>query len=202
MRICKVELCSRQHIAQGYCTLHYKRVQKSGRAGSAGEQRRSFLTKRLQTMPNHRLTHCTHELYKTWLMMTARCYSVNHTAYKDYGGRGIQVCKRWTSDIEWCGFCAFVQDMRDRPEGYTLDRIDNNGNYEPLNCRWADRTTQNRNSRLRKTNQSGAAGVSWDKYKAKWVAQIYVGDRKVMLGRSKDLESAIKIRKTAELKYR
>lgn len=83
-----------------------------------------------------------HELYATWCNMKARCDNVNHPQYKDYGGRGIAYCPDWSE------FSAFLADVGERPfVGASLDRIDNNGNYEPSNIRWADRHTQRTNSR-------------------------------------------------------
>ena len=89
------------------------------------------------------LTKKEHYLYSTYARMKQRCYDPGDPGYPYYGGRGITVCQRWLDD-----FWNFVEDMGERPEGFTLDREDTNGDYCPENCRWADLNTQSLNRRL------------------------------------------------------
>ncbi len=83
-----------------------------------------------------------HPLFGTWVAMKQRCYNPKHTYYEYYGGKGVKVCERWVDS-----FANFVEDMGERPDGYTLDRVDGGEEYSPDNCRWADWNTQGLNKK-------------------------------------------------------
>jgi hypothetical protein len=85
--------------------------------------------------------------YEIWVAMRDRCNCVNHIGYPRYGGRGIKVCSRWDS------FSDFIADMGECPPGLTIERINNAGNYEPGNCKWATYSEQRRNQERMKSTE-------------------------------------------------
>lgn len=115
-----------------------------GRTKSCGCLRKDVLKEVATTHGGRR-----DRLYRTWANIKNRCYNMSSADYKYYGGRGIQMCDEWRSDYatfkEWAYQTGY--DENAQWGKCTIDRIDVNGNYEPLNCRWVDMKVQSRNRR-------------------------------------------------------
>jgi hypothetical protein len=119
--------------------------------------------------------------YNTWSLVIGRCENPHNACFSYYGGRGIKMCRRWRHSFE-----TFLADMGPRPSSvHTLDRINNDGDYEPQNCRWATRTQQSRNQRNNHliefkgrlapvaelaAEQGLSPDLVYDRLKAKWSA--------------------------------
>ena len=119
--------------------------------------------------------------------MKRRCTALKAKHYKDYGGRGITVCAEWLDD-----FNAFWCDMGPTwEEGLTLDRENNDGNYEPSNCRWASYQIQANNRRMFSNNKTGVTGV-YVKNNGKYGASVTINRQRYYLGTFNDVDEASK----------
>ena len=135
----------------------------------------------------HGLSH--NQFYKTWKNMMGRCYNLKNKHYQSYGGRGISVCIDWQDLVNFISWAESTYI-----EGMTMDRINNDGNYEPTNIRWADKTTQAVNQRVQKNNTSGYVGVIWHKGNNKWGANIRINKILKQIGSFKTKEEAVQAR--------
>lgn len=159
MKICKIEDCQLKHYGKGYCHGHWSRLaankpldntpiqyrvsRSAHRPCSAIGCVKRFYARGYCEQHYESVKRKERPLYKVWINIKQRCYNKNHPRYKDWGGRGITVCERWLESYD-----NFASDVGEKPIGkHSIDRINNEGNYEPRNCRWATCKEQNNNQR-------------------------------------------------------
>lgn len=135
--------CGRVWVTQVRCVMN-------GDTKSCGCLRNRLVGER-SLKHGHAQNNVISPTYISWQHMKTRCNKTNHVNYQHYGGRGIKVCKRWNK------FENFLKDMGKRPKHRTLDRINNDGNYEPGNCRWATSSQQASNCRARRQKRRTCA---------------------------------------------
>lgn len=184
-----------------YIGIRYNKVKYIKVKCDCGKEFDTTLTKFI----NNKVTQCkdcakesrkTHglsntRLYHVWEHMKYRCNNPKCANFINYGGRGIKICEEWnkssSSFIKWALSNGYKNDL-------TLDRIDNNGNYEPNNCRWATYEQQSVNQRKSKRNSSGYVGIGFRKDTKKWTSFIHVHKKRIILGCFNTQKEALEIR--------
>lgn len=154
MTTCSIENCDTKVFSKstGWCGKHYNRWRNNGSPYFVQQD-------------HHGMSRSSE--YQTWRRMKCRCYVEGYTQYRDYGGRGIKVCAQWRDS-----FRNFYEDMGERPDGMSLDRVDNDGDYTPENCRWATKQQQFLNRRQPHNTKSPYRGVR--KSGKRWIAVVTV----------------------------
>lgn len=175
MKRCAILDCKNKYRAKGYCATHWNHLHKYGDPLFRKTER-------------HGMTETSE--YNTWCKMIARCHSPKDSRYEYYGARDIKVCDRWRNS-----FLAFYEDMGKRPSlEHSIDRTDNNGNYELENCRWATSSQQALNKRLLRSTISGLRGVTFVRNTGKWRVRLMIDSKLYDFGCYKDKQEAAYIR--------
>lgn len=187
--LCQCE-CGNQVSVSGYNL-------RSGNTKSCGCLSKELLVKRDKELPWKKHGLSSSRIYHIYHAMKARCYNAKLWNYDRYGGRGIRVCKEWLDDFMNFYKWAMANGYDDTK---SIDRIDVNGDYEPINCRWASATVQQFNRRKQSNNSTGCIGVSQVK-SGNYRAYIKKCGKQISLGTFSTLEEAIEARKKAEKKY-
>ncbi len=185
---CSVTECKEKYKGLGFCSKHYQRFKKRGTIEGFAHRE------------NHSLSDTPE--YEVWTGMKKRCYNKNTGQYADYGGRGIIVCDKWRES-----FLAFLADVGARPSPkHSIDRINNDGNYEPENVHWATDSEQASNKRTprhyfikKPKTTTGYRGVY--PYKTHWVAKLSFKEKLLHLGSYATPEEAAKAYDEGVLKY-
>lgn len=160
MDACKVNGCNNKKYVNSLCNAHYLRLRRYGRLHV--------------TVDRSGLRNKFPKEYNSYRAMKNRCLCKTDKNYPRWGGNGITICARWLEKPN--GFRNFLEDMGRRPNGTTLDRIENNKGYSPDNCRWATPYEQMANtSRL----SGRTPGVHYIKARGRWEANIKIGNKRL-----------------------
>ena len=171
-----------------YCLNHVKVLSThvvQGNIKSCG-----CLKKINNAVRTHGFSNPSNRLYTTWKNMNQRCTNKNIKHFKNYGGRGITVCDEWKNDFkafyEWSIANGYMDNL-------SIDRINNDGNYEPSNCRWATNQEQSDNKRdLRISNTSGVKGLNFISRDNLYLCRLTINNKRIKIGYFKNKEDAIK----------
>lgn len=185
MRKCEIENCGGKHRAKGLCSKHYSRLialsptkrkcsvekcdNRSTHKGMCNKHYRRFIRTGLTEIfqrQRHGLSLSAE--YSVWMNMNQRCNNEKTSGYKNYGGRGIKVCKEWENS-----FLCFFNDMGRKPEGKDIDRIDNEKGYSKDNCRWVNRDENNQNRRSTKLTKDDVLKIRSSSLSKRELASIY-----------------------------
>ena len=157
----------------GFCGTNFKAITNDinrGDTKSCGCYQKRRMSDTLKT---HGLGYT--RLYRIWTNMKDRVFNTKNKGYSDYGGRGITICDDWLDVQNFYNWA--MSNGYEENKGLSIDRIDNNGNYCPENCRWTTQTIQTRNQRIKKNNTSGYKGVSYNKEAGRYRAKIDVNKK-------------------------
>lgn len=175
---CKVEECIKQKYKNGYCNAHNLRIKRYGRLN------------KIRAWDSHGMSN--HELRIAWTNMKQRCENPNHKQYPNYGGRGIKVCDEWSSSLP--NFIKYIESLENyMKEGYSIDRIDNSGNYEPGNIRWANRIQQANNKRIPSNSTLRIPGIYYSNRYNKYIIEKWRNGKRHYIGSAYSLDDAKKI---------
>lgn len=130
-------------------------------------------------------------LYSRYRDMKQRCYNKSCRIYKHYGARGIKICDKWIGEDGFTNFYKWsIENGYDK--NLSIDRIDNDGNYEPENCRWTTKSIQNMS--MRHKNTSGYVGICKHSAANRWYGRVKVNGKAVYTGMSENILEAVKMR--------
>jgi hypothetical protein len=163
----------------GFCGTEFKACTQSilrGKTKSCG-------CYNIKLTKERNIKHCKSgtKLYNIWKSIKGRVLNPKHKHYNDYGGRGITICEEWKNDVK-AFYNWAISNGYEENKGLSIDRIDNDGNYCPENCRWTTQTIQSRNQRMKKNNTSGYKGVYCLKDSNKYKAIITINKKQIYLG--------------------